>query len=101
MYFFSPKGFPSIEQEVSERGGDLVMPPFSIKARPQFSQVENKTGYEIAKVRIHVERAIERIKRFDILHRHLQSDLVPQIDKIVTILCFIANLNDDLIKGDD
>ena len=96
-----PQGFPSIEQEVSEAGANLIMPPFSIKARPQFSQIENKIGYEIAKVRIHVERAIERIKRFDILHRHLPSDLVPQIDKIVTILCFIANLNDDLIKSHD
>lgn len=95
------KGFPSIEQDVFESGAILVMPPFSVKSRPQFTHAENKSGYEIAKVRIHVERAIERIKRFDILHRPLQSDLVPQIDKIVTILCFIANLLEDLIKPDD
>lgn len=95
------KGFPNIEEDVNQRGAFLVMPPFSVKSRPQFSQHENKTGYEIAKVRIHVERAIERIKRFDILHQHLQNDLVPQIDKIVTILCFIANLYNDIIKSDD
>ena len=85
---------------MNDNGAVLVMPPFSLKSRPQFSSAEAKAGYEIAKVHIHVERAIERIKRFEILHQHLQGNLVPIIDQIVTILCFISNLQADLIRAD-
>ena len=77
------------------------MPPFNVKSRPQFSSAQNRSGYDIAKVRIHVERAIERIKRFEILHQHLPGHLVPVIDKIITVLCFIANISPDLIKSDE
>ena len=40
-------------------------PPFK-KGQPhfQFTPEQNEDGYKIASVRVHVERAIERMKRF-------------------------------------
>ncbi len=57
------KGFPRIEEDVLNRGAFLVMPTFHSGKR-QFSTQENKHSYTVASVRIHVERAIQRLKTF-------------------------------------
>ncbi|XP_018398069.1 PREDICTED: uncharacterized protein LOC108776059 [Cyphomyrmex costatus] len=56
------KGFPQIKVELLLRQCTIVMPPFAFN--PQFSREEVLEGYSIASVRIHVERAIQRIKIF-------------------------------------
>jgi hypothetical protein len=91
------KGFPQIQQDLNRNGAFLVMPPFKYKTTRQFSTQQTKTGYEIASVRIHVERAIQRLKTFEILN-YLQSNLVPDVDRILVIIAFITNCYGDLIK---
>ena len=93
------KGFPQIEEDVNRRGAFLVTPPFKSKATGlvQFTAAQSETAYEIASVRIEVERAIERLKRFEIL-KFLHSDMIPLIDHIMTPLCVVANLQGDLTK---
>ena len=95
------KGFPQIEEDVNRKGAFLVTPPFKSKVTGasafQFTAAESERAYEIASVRIEVERAIERLKRFEIL-KFLHSDTVPLIDNIMTTLCVIANLQGDLTK---
>ena len=54
------KGFPQIKSELSKRDAMLVIPPFAFN--PQFTHDEIDDTYKIASVRIHVERAIQRIK---------------------------------------
>ncbi len=77
------KGFPSIETDVNRAGGILVMPPFR-RGERQLSEKENQDGYKIAAVRVLVERAIERLKRFEILH-HVKIRQMDQIDKVLMI----------------
>ena len=90
------KGFPSIESDVNEAGGILVMPPFKTADR-QFSGSQNKAGYECASVRIHVERNIARLKRFQIL-KFVPMHMVKHMDDIMYIICFITNCYPDLIN---
>lgn len=71
------------------------MPPFAYN--PQFSEAEVAEGYAIPSVRIHVERAIQRIKTFKILD-HVYVDLLPYIDKIMYVAGVLANSKEPLIK---
>ncbi len=91
------KGFPRIENNVLEKGGILVLPPFKSGNR-QFSHAENEEGYKCACVRVHVERAIARLKVFKIL-KFVTTQNLKHIDEIVTIICFLQNLSTDLIKA--
>ena len=91
------KGFPHIESKILEAGGVLVMPPFFRENR-QFTQEQNDEGYKVASSRIHVERAIQRLKLFQVLH-FLHTHMLKHIDKILVVLSFVTNLRNDLIKA--
>jgi hypothetical protein len=83
------KGFPLIQIDAEQRKTFILMPPFK-HGSTQFSDKENKEGYKIASVRIHVERAIARMKTFQIL-KHLESNLYPLTDQITLCIAYIVN----------
>ena len=89
------KEFPQIKAELLNRKCTLVMPPFGFN--PQFTREEVLEGYSIASVRIHVERAIQRVKIFKILE-HVSHDMFPHMDKIVRMACILANNKGPLIR---
>lgn len=91
------KGFPLIQTELLQRNCVLIMPPVADK--PQFTREEVLEGYSIASVRIHVERAIQRIKIFKILE-HVTSDLMDNIDDIMHVACALANCKEPLISDE-
>ncbi len=91
------KGFPQIEADVNNSGAFLVMPPFKRGDR-QFSDSENSEGFKCSSLRIHVERAIRRLKYFNILS-FLTTDLIPHIDKINVVIAFLCNNMPELIKN--
>ncbi len=90
------KGFPRIETDLNVRGGILVMPPIASGER-QFTSAENKQGFQCATVRIHVERAIQRMKHFQILH-FMPLHMFKYVDKILVIIAVVCNCFNDLIK---
>ncbi|XP_064469947.1 uncharacterized protein LOC135384684 [Ornithodoros turicata] len=55
------KGFPGIRASVTETNATLLMPPFSCGNIP-FTPEEIDDVYHISNVRVHVERAIQRLK---------------------------------------
>ena len=57
-----------IEEDLAVHGASIVMPPFT-RGKKQLSQHEVESARRLSRVRIHVERAIERIKRFRILKK--------------------------------
>jgi len=89
------KGFPQIKTELLQRECTLVMPPFAFNQ--QFTEQEVLQGHAIASVRIHVERAIQRIKIFKIL-QHVNVDLFDKLDDIVYFICIIVNNKEPLIQ---
>ncbi|XP_067130115.1 uncharacterized protein [Centruroides vittatus] len=92
------KGF-HIEDACSARAIGLVRPPF-IRNQNQLSKHDALETAEIAKARVHVERAIQRMKLFAVLKQKLDWTLLPHIDKILTIICGVVNLSRPIL-GDD
>jgi hypothetical protein len=80
-----------IQDELAAYGAQLAIPPFS-KGKKQFSQKEVENSRRLSRSRIHVERAIERVKRFQILKNVMPITLLPHADSIVTICSALTHL---------
>lgn len=86
------KGF-LIEQMLAERQARLNIPPFLTK-RDQFTKEEVEETQEIARLRIHVERAIRRIKEYHIFDSVLPVAIAGSALQLWTVCCLLT-----LFKG--
>nr|XP_054760877.1 uncharacterized protein LOC129267165 [Lytechinus pictus] len=86
-----------IKEDLLLRGAKLEMPPPS-KGKEQQTPGDVAKTKKIANARIHVERAIGRIKWFGILKETLPISLVPLIDDIVVVCAALVNLRSPLVK---
>jgi hypothetical protein len=77
-------------------GVHLNIPPF-LRGKAQFSQQEAAACRKIARARIHIERANERIKNYTILS-HITHHYRPFSDKIIQLCCALVNLQAPLLK---
>lgn len=89
------RGF-RIRDYCTERGCTLNIPPFS-KGRPLTSKQVTRTR-RIAPARIHVERAIERLKNFHFLQKVIPLTVKMTIDNVVMICAAICNLYPKLVR---
>ncbi|XP_075730655.1 uncharacterized protein LOC119164629 [Rhipicephalus microplus] len=89
------KGF-RIEDLLEKNGVKLNLPPF-LKGGT-FSPEEVKSTKEIAALRIHVERRIQRIKAFHIFDRPIPLTLAPLINQIWTVTAILSNFQSSLIQ---
>lgn len=89
------KGFPQIKTKVENKNAIFIMPPFGHK--DQFTPEEVDETYNIASVRIHIERVNQRIKDFKILSK-VPNSLFPHIDEIVFVICALINVQNPLFK---
>lgn len=89
------KGFPGIRTGVEGHNSILVMPPVLHNGR--FTEEEVLNTYNVASVRIHIERLFARLKTFNIL-RKITTDLFQYIDNILLICCVLVNLSSSIIK---
>lgn len=91
------KGFTI--HDVLPSGITVNIPPFlSGKEGKQFTESEARATRDIARARIHVERANQRIKSFRILNNfpcHYRSSAT----KLFRVCCSLVNLQSPLIKG--
>ncbi len=95
------RGF-NIGDLLLQRGAKLHMPPFTRK-RPDgkgraLNQSEIVKTRELASLRIHVERAIERMKNFKILSDKITSTLWPLLHQILVIVAVLCNLQPPLMQ---
>lgn len=90
------KGFPGIQTVLGSQNAVLVMPPFLHAS--QFSPEEVRETYNIAQVRIHVERMIQRIKIYNILNNKVPIELIPCMNDVFHVCCVLANLQLPIIK---
>lgn len=97
------RGF-DIAEDLSLFGASLAIPPYT-KGKDQLSQSEVERARELSRVRIHIERAIGRIKNYKILQSTLPISLIKRphekdyatIDKILIVCCGLCNLYPKLI----
>lgn len=86
-----------IGEDLAAHGATLVIPDFT-KGKKQLSPREVERSRRISRVRIHVERLMERLKNFKILSTTMNIGLVPQADNIMCICSAISNLHPKLVK---
>ena len=93
------RGFKKIGTMVLSKGCSLARPP-SVSEGKQLSKQQVLTGRKIAGVRIHVERAIRRIRDFKLLSPHacINHSLIPYTDHAFNVACGLINLQSCLTK---
>lgn len=94
------RGF-NVSDLLLQRGAKLHMPPFTRKGdggKKFLNQEEILKTREIAALRIHVERAIERMKNFKILSQTMDLKISPNLYQILVIVSVFCNLNPPLLE---
>ena len=76
---------------------DLNIPPF-LHGRNRLTREEEIKTRQIARVRIHVERAIERIKKFRLLKKVIPLSLQPVFSQMVFVAGCLVNFQEPLVK---
>jgi hypothetical protein len=89
------RGF-TVQDLVLFKEVNIIMPPFT-KGQKQFTKEKVNEGQAIAKARIHVERAIQRVKRFRIFQSIVPLTSLDTMDNIFIICCGLTNLLPPLI----
>ena len=90
------RGF-DIQHILAAKNVKLNIPPF-MKGKEQLSLEEELETRSIASVRIHVERAIERIKNYRILQGVIPNRLHSQVDQIWFICSILTNFLPPLLQ---
>ncbi|XP_043276881.1 uncharacterized protein [Venturia canescens] len=95
------KGFPDIRRTIDEKGKQvvIVMPPF-LEKKSEFTKDETEKTYNIAKVRIHVERIMQRLRIYQILNK-IPANLFNCIDDIVHMCCVLVNLQPPIFSDNE
>lgn len=88
------KGFTIHDQLPT--GVCLNIPPF-LSQKAKFTKQEAQLCYKIAKARIHVERANERIKNYNILD-HIPGNYRTLSTKIFQVCCCLVNFQAPLLR---
>ena len=89
------KGF-AIEEDLPT-GVTLNIPPF-LRGKEVLSAKEELETRQIAAVRIHVERAISRIKTFRILSSVFPLCMAPDLNKVWVICSYLTNFLPSLLE---
>ena len=89
------KGF-DIDDKLKELKLELNIPPY-LKDKMGFEEDDVINTQTIAKNRIHVERAICKIRRFRIFHSIIPVSMLGNISQIWTVACLLSNLQNPVL----
>lgn len=95
MSIMDDRGF-TIKEELAKKKVTLNLPPF-MEGRGQLPTAEVQTGRTIASLRIHVERAIGRMKLFKILTGVFPLKMARLANQIVTVCALLTNFQPPLV----
>ena len=87
----------NIEDLLTDKGVELNLPPY-LSNQDQFEIKQVKETKQIAKVRVHVERAIRRIKEYHIFDKSVPLSSLGTINQLFTVACLLSNFQGPLIK---
>ena len=89
------RGF-EIDHSLLPNGVTINIPPF-LRGKDHLTIDEEQETRQIASARIHVERAIARIKTFRILNSMFPITMATDLNKIWVICCYLTNFLPPLI----
>ena len=84
--------------DILPEGVTLNIPPFK-GSRSQLTGDETEETARIASVRIHVERAIGRVKNYHILEGVMPLSLTKVADQVFTVCCYLTNFLPPLLPS--
>ena len=85
------EGF-QIQDLLDTKKTKLVIPPFLSKTKSlQFTSEEMTRTQQIARLRIHVERAMRRVKEYQIFDKVLPLSMAGSINQLWCICCLLTN----------
>ena len=90
------KGF-QIDEEIKQIGLKLNIPPLA-SSSSQMKPSDVMFTRKIASHRVHIERAIQRIKNFKILARTIQISLFSNINEIWLVCCYLTTFQNVLLN---
>ena len=90
------RGF-TIQDLVEPMGVRLIIPSF-LSGRQQLSKEETVLTQQIAAERIHVERAIQRLKSYNVLNC-IPVALYDSINEIITVCACLSNMQNPIISN--
>ena len=90
------RGF-TIHELLAPLGVGLNIPPF-LGSRLQMDGSEVVETQQIASLRIHIERAIRRVKEFDIVTGIMPASLAGSANQIWTICALLTNFQSPLLS---
>ena len=88
-----------IYDELKELGVVLNIPCF-LAGRDQLTAAEVKESQSIPSVCIHVERAIQRVKKFRVLRNETSRSFHASVNQIWTVCCMFCNFMTPSIQKD-
>ena len=92
----------TIRDLVTSKKATLNIPPFTRKCswgkRKRLNVNEIKQTRNIAKLRIHVERAIQRLKLFRLIGNIIPWSLKPVTNQMIKVSAFLCNLMPTLVR---
>nr|XP_042913764.1 uncharacterized protein LOC122273833 [Parasteatoda tepidariorum] len=86
-----------IHKELQKKNCNLVTPHF-LKNLIQFSVEEREENKKVSNLRVHVERAISRIKKYRYFKGTVPSQCFHEVNRIFFICAFFTNFSEPLIK---
>ena len=90
------RGF-TIRDILMNKKVDLNIPPF-LNGRAHFTATEEINTRRIARVRIHVERAIGRLKNYRMLRNIIPLSLQPVFSQMVFVAGCLVNFQEPIVK---
>ena len=92
------RGF-NIQELFLQKQVQLIIPPFkrTTPSTNQFTLEEDTATKQVANARIHVERAIGRLKSFDILQGPIPLNMIDLMDAALIVCSAIVNLQPFLV----
>jgi len=93
------KGF-DIGDDLAKVKLKLNIPPF-LREKVGFEEHDVIKTQTIARHRIHVERAIGKVRRFKIFHSVIQVSMFGSINQIWSVACFLSNFLNPVLSKDE
>ena len=90
------RGF-QIKEDLLHYYCSLSIPP-GARVKSQMTTAECSKTKEVANLRIHVERAINRLKEYKVLKNTLPINMLPLADEIIRACAALINFQPPLIK---